>query len=41
LAAGFLLEDGKDSTSQSYGETRMTKMMVARMDHWGWEVEES
>ncbi len=33
LMAGFLLEDGKDSTSQSSGETRITKMMVAKMDH--------
>ncbi len=40
LAAGFLLKDGKDSTSQSYGKRMMTKTMVARMDHQGWEEEE-
>ena len=40
LAAGFLLKDGKDSTSQSYGKTRMTKTMAARMDYRGWEEEE-
>ncbi len=40
LAAGFLLKDGKDSTSQSYGEMMTTKMMVAMMDHQGWEEEE-
>jgi hypothetical protein len=39
LVAGFLLKDGKDSTSQSYGKTRMMKMMVARMGHQGWEEE--
>ncbi len=36
LVAGFLLKDGKDSTSRSYGKRMMTKMMSARMDHWGW-----
>ncbi len=40
LAAEFLLEDGKVSTSQSYGETTTAKRMAARMDHWGWEEEE-
>jgi hypothetical protein len=40
LAAGVLLKDGKDSTSQSHGETRTTKTMVARMDHLGWEKAE-
>ncbi len=40
LMAGFLLEDGKDSTSQSSGETRIMKTMLAKMDHWGWEEEE-
>ena len=35
LVAGFLLKDGKDSTSQSYGEARMMKTMVARMNHRG------
>ncbi len=40
LAAGFLFKDGKDSTSQSYGKTRMTKTMAARMDYRGWEEEE-
>jgi hypothetical protein len=40
LAARFLLKDGKDSNSQSYGKTRMTKTMVTRMDRWGWEEEE-
>jgi hypothetical protein len=32
LAEGFLLKDGKDSTSQSFGKAMTTKMMVARMD---------
>ena len=40
LATGFLLKDGKDLTSRSYGETMTTKTMVAKMDHWGWEEEE-
>jgi hypothetical protein len=40
LAAEFLLKDGKDITSQSYGKTMMMKTMAARMDHWGWEEEE-
>ena len=35
LAAGFLLKDGKDITSQPFVKTMMMKMMVARMDHWG------
>ena len=33
LTAGFLLIDGKNLTSQSYGKTMMTKTMAARMDH--------
>jgi hypothetical protein len=36
LEAGFLLEDGKDQTSQSYNETMTTKTIAVRMDHWGW-----
>jgi hypothetical protein len=35
LAAGYLLEDGKDLTFQSYGKMMMTKTMAARMDYWG------
>ncbi len=34
-AAGFLLKDGKDLNSQSYGKTMTMKMMAARMDHRG------
>ncbi len=33
LAPGFLLKDGKDSTSQSYGKRMMTKMMAE-----GWTI---
>ncbi len=40
LAAGFSLKNGKDTTSSSYGKMMMTKTIVARMDHWGWEEEE-
>ncbi len=39
LVARFLLEDSKVITSQSYGKMMMTKTMVARMDHRGWEEE--
>ncbi len=31
LAVGFLLKDGKDTTSQFYGKTMMTKTMAARI----------
>ncbi len=32
LTAGFFLKDGKDLTSQSYGEMRTTKTVAVRMD---------
>jgi hypothetical protein len=35
LAARFLLKDGKDITSQSYGRMMTMKKMAARMDHGG------
>jgi hypothetical protein len=41
LVAVFLLKDSVDLTSRSYGKTMMTKTMMARMDHWGWEEEEN
>ncbi len=40
LAVRFLLKDGKNSTSQSYGKIMTVKTMAAKMDHCGWEEEE-
>ncbi len=41
LAAGFLLKDGKDITSQSYDKTMTTtKTMATRKEYQGWVEEE-